>query len=1152
MARSSQSFVSVVLSALVIVASVEAQLTSWSPSDLLHSFTRRSSITSRAAVVLPPNWTSYGCVREPNSGRALTGYSFTSSSMTITSCVAKCDSLGFKYAGAEYANECYCGNSFEGGDTGGGSLDSGACTMNCAGDATQQCGAGFRLSSYAKQSNVTVAPMLPSGWNYTGCVSEPNTGRTLTNYSFTDPNMTVDKCVATCNSKGFHIAGAEYSSECYCGDAFQATATGGGTSMPDSDCSMQCAGESTQKCGGGNRLSIYSKPQTTTPSGPTLPTGWSYIACTQEPSNGRLLTGYSFTSASLTVESCISTCKSRGFSYAGMEYANECYCGTGYAVPAVKAPETECSMACAGSTSEKCGAGYRLSVYSSEPASNSNLILPAFWSKTSKCIIEASTGRTLSGNSLVDGGMTVEKCVNLCDSTGFIYAGLEFANECYCDNTISLANGGGVPANSANECNMPCAGNSAEICGAGFRITMYTKGNSTSAALPAGWSPSMCAVDNPSRVLTGHQSTETALTPASCITKCAGLGFTLSGVENGNECYCGNILTNNPVGARDSQCSTPCAGDASQNCGGGYRMMIYQKDAAAPSGPNAWKLTAGGTSGVVMTHVAVVNSETILVIDRKENNPLLNANHLPAWGGVWSLVDNTARALNLETHSFCSAGSFLGNGTLVNFGGQPYINRDGEAAPDGQQGIRLYNGCPASGTCDIYEDATRVRMASNRWYPTSARLPDGSAIILGGAQYSGWTNSEEMNNPTYEFYPVKNINGQNGLPIPSKFFNDTLPHNTVRHSFPISPPSLTPHPSSPHVYSLPSGKLFVAANNQAMLLDWQSNIETRLPNFPNGQRVVYPLNAAAVLLPLTPENNYTPEVVICGGSQISDKTASEDLDAQHDYGSAQCSRMVLNDAGIAAGWQVEWMPEPRLMSEGTLLPDGKVLIINGCRTGTAGYGNLQNRIGNSNADHPTFTPLLYDPSAPTGSRFTRDGLPTSNIPRMYHSVATLLPSGAIMIGGSNPNDDVSTQRYASEYRVEYLYPSYMTKTRPTFSGVPSHIGYNSQFALNVTVPSGAKDVYAIVMDFGFVTHSVHMDQKLVKLVSVWQGNQLTATGPPNANIFSPGPGWVIVMADGVPSVAQQVMVGSGANPPEDDAAIANMLASTKTPSSGPD
>ncbi|KAK7042275.1 putative fungistatic metabolite [Favolaschia claudopus] len=1102
-----QSFLLVVLLALLTLSFAEAKLTDWSSFDLLPSLTQHSKLHSRAAIVLPAGWATKGCVREPTSGRALTGYSFTSSSMTITSCVAKCDSLNFKYAGAEYANECYCGNSFQGGDTGGGTLDDGSCTMNCAGDATQKCGAGFRLSAYVKQSNATVAPVLPTGWSYTGCVSEPSSGRTLTNYSFTDPNMSVDKCVATCSSKGFHIAGAEYSSECYCGDSFQATATGGGANAPDSDCSMSCSGESTQKCGGGNRLSIYSVPQTTTPTGPTLPSGWSYISCMQEPAGtGRLFTGYSYSSSSLTVESCIGTCKSRGFSYAGMEYANECYCGTGYAVtPAVKATESECSMACAGSASEKCGAGFRLSVYSSEASgSNSNLVLPPYWGKTSQCIVEPSTGRALSGNSWIDGGMTIEKCVNLCDSTGFKYAGLEYANECYCDNTISLANGGGVPASSANECNMKCAGNSAQICGAGYRITLYTKGDSAATALPSGWSPSMCAVDNPSRILTAYKSTETALTPALCINKCAGLGYSLSGVENGNECFCGNVLNNNPVGARDNQCSTPCSGDASQNCGAGYRMMIYQRDALPPSGANAWALKSGGTSGVVMTHVAVVNNETVLVIDRKEANPLLNAQYLPAWGAVWNLNENSARPLNLITHSFCSAGSFLGNGTLVNFGGQPYTNRNGQAAPDGLQGIRLYNACPASGTCDIYENSNRIRMSSNRWYPTSTRLPDGSAIILGGAQTSGWSNSDDVNNPTYEFYPAKNVDGYNGLPVPSS--------------------------------SLPSGKLFVAANNQAMLLDWQTNIETRLPNFPNGQRVVYPMNAAAVLLPLTPENNYTPEILICGGSHVSDQTRSEDLDAQHDYGSAQCSRMVLNDAGIAAGWKTEWMPEPRLMSEGTLLPDGKVLIINGCRTGTAGYGNLQNRIGDSNADHPTFTPLLYDPSAPVGSRITRDGLPTSNIARMYHSIAHY-------DRGSNPNDDVSYKRYASEYRC-----SYMTKPRPTFAGLPSKIAYNSQFVLSITVPTGSQNVYAILMDFGFVTHSVHMDQKLVKLVSVRQGNQLTVTGPPNANIYSPGPGWIIVMADGVPSVAQQVMIGSGGNPPEDPAAIANMLASTQNPS----
>lgn len=138
--------------------------------------------------------------------------------------------------------------------------------------------------------------------------------------------------------------------------------------------------------------------------------------------------GYSFTSASLTVESCVSTCKSRGFTYAGLEYADECYCGTGYAVSPVTAPESDCSMACAGNSTEKCGSGYRLSVYSSEAVSASNtLVLPIYWGKNSSCIVEASTGRTLSGNSLIDSGMTVEKCVSLCDSNGFIYAGLEFA-----------------------------------------------------------------------------------------------------------------------------------------------------------------------------------------------------------------------------------------------------------------------------------------------------------------------------------------------------------------------------------------------------------------------------------------------------------------------------------------------------------------------------------------------------------------------------------------------------------------------------------------------------------------------------------------------------------------------------------------------------
>ena len=44
-------------------------------------------------------------------------------------------------------------------------------------------------------------------------------------------------------------------------------------------------------------------------------------------------------------------------------------------------------------------------------------------------------------------------------------------------------------------------------------------------------------------------------------------------------------------------------------------------------------------------------------------------------------------------------------------------------------------------------------------------------------------------------------------------------------------------------------------------------------------------------------------------------------------------------------------------------------------------------------------------------------------------------------------------------------------------------------------------------------------------------------GPPNENIYPPGPGWLYVVVDGVPSVGKRVMVGSGEGPPVDQQAI---------------
>ncbi|KAB5591986.1 fungistatic metabolite [Ceratobasidium theobromae] len=869
---------------------------------------------------------------------------------------------------------------------------------------------------------------------------------------------------------------------------------------------------------------------------PVLPQGWAYKYCARE-ADGRTLTGYSFTSNSMTVDLCVSTCVSHGFSIAGVEFGSECYCGNSFVGQSsgggTVAPESECNMPCAGDSSQICGAGWRLSAYGSTTTTPGAPVLPAGWSATSKCITEPSTGRALVGNSFISQGMTLDMCIDVCDQTGFSYAGAEYANECYCSNTISTANGGGVEV-SASECNMSCAGNAQQKCGAGYRLTLYTKTAAANNPLPSGWVENFCTVDQSSRVLSEFSVTSSSMTPA------------YSGVENGNECWCGNTV-NQAFATKVGDCKTPCAGDSTQYCGAGWRLMVYIKVPTLttrtslwltfvqiPDVPatGAWTLTAGGTSGVVMTHAAVTSSDTVLIIDRKEGNPLLKSNGKPAIGAVWNLQNNSPRALDFVTHSFCSSGNFLSNGTMVNFGGMPTIDRDGEMVPDGMQGVRFFNPCAANGDCQIYENPPRIRLSSLRWYPTSVRLHDGSAIIVGGMITSSFTNSPQVNNPSYEFFPPKNINGYNGTKIPSQFFLDTLPHNTY-----------------PHLFALPSKKIFVAANNQAMLLDWQNNVETRLPNFPNGQRVAYPMSAAGVLLPLTPANGYTPEVLFCGGSQISDQIDGTLIDAHHDYASTQCARMVLNDAGIAAGWKVEHMPEPRVMSDGVLLPNGKILIVNGARTGTAGYGILKYRIGDSNADNPNYVPLLYDPAKPVGQRFSQDNMPMSNIARLYHSVATLLPSGAIMLGGSNPNDNTETRPWPTEYRVEYLSPSYMFGSRPTFSGLPAKVDYKKSFALTVNIPSGTAKVKVVLMDLGFITHGVHMDQKLVELVSTLSNSRttLTVTGPPDAPTFSPGPGWIFVVMDDIPSVGQKIMIGKGDAPPKDDGAIANLLATTPGP-----
>ena len=79
-----------------------------------------------------------------------------------------------------------------------------------------------------------------------------------------------------------------------------------------------------------------------------------------------------------------------------------------------------------------------------------------------------------------------------------------------------------------------------------------------------------------------------------------------------------------------------------------------------------------------------------------------------------------------------------------------------------------------------------------------------------------------------------------------------------------------------------------------------------------------------------------------------------------------------------------------------------------------------------------------------------------------------------------------------------------------------------------------------LMDLGFVTHTVHANSRLVYLVASVSddGQTITVTGPPDGGVYPPGPGFLYLVVDGVPSVGVKVMIGDGESPPFDEDALA--------------
>ena len=91
------------------------------------------------------------------------------------------------------------------------------------------------------------------------CIKDDRNHRVLSNYL--GGVKTIYECISLCRKidpNGYHFAGIEYRTKCYCGDGPQE----GFDSLytwPDR-CDSRCAGASWQNCGGSDAMNLWNVP----------------------------------------------------------------------------------------------------------------------------------------------------------------------------------------------------------------------------------------------------------------------------------------------------------------------------------------------------------------------------------------------------------------------------------------------------------------------------------------------------------------------------------------------------------------------------------------------------------------------------------------------------------------------------------------------------------------------------------------------------------------------------------------------------------------------------------------------------------------------------------------------------------------------------
>ena len=293
-------------------------------------------------------------------------------------------------------------------------------------------------------------------------------------------------------------------------------------------------------------------------------------------------------------------------------------------------------------------------------------------------------------------------------------------------------------------------------------------------------------------------------------------------------------------------------------------------------------------------------------------------------------------------------------------------------------------------------------------------------------------------------------------------------------------------PYYPHMFVLPDGRLLNTSASQgsvpARILDVSAQTWT----------VVDPVVVDGIA------TMYRPGKVMKTGTSFDPNDPSV---------SSSNAAYVLDMTQPSPAWrEVAPMAFPRTYHNLTLLPDGNVLVTGGGIT--TAYGDSSGGV---------LTSELWSPATESWS-----SVASSQVARLYHSTAVLLPDGRVLVAGGGrvvDGNDPSIKLNAEIYSPPYLFKG----ARPTITSAPTDIQYDTSFVVQT---ANAPQIASVsLIRLGSVTHAFNEDQRFLDLAFEELAGALNIQAPANANLAPPGYYMLfIVDTSGVPSVASIMRV----------------------------